>query len=162
MIEIERKFLLKAMPDVLPTEVVKIDQFYFKNKEGVWERVRQWNSSLYGKRWIHTIKTKISDFSNEEIEKDITKLEYEDFKKECRQNKSNSRYIKKERWIYPDGDLYWEVDIFKDKCHIIIAEIEIPSEDYDLDIPEFISKKTLLEVTGLKQFSNRSLSVKLK
>ena len=162
MIEIERKFLLKAMPDVLPNEVVKIDQFYFKNKEGVWERVRQWNSSLYGKRWIHTIKTKISDFSNEEVEKDITKLEYEEFKKECRENKSNSRYIKKERWIYPDGDLYWEVDIFKDKCHIIIAEIEIPSEDYDLNIPEFISKKTLLEVTGLKQFSNRSLSVKMK
>jgi len=162
MIEIERKFLLKAMPDVLPTEVVKIDQFYFKNKEGVWERVRQWNSNLYGKRWIHTIKTKISDFSNEEVEKDITKLEYEEFKKGCRENKSNSRYIKKERWIYPDGDLYWEVDIFKDKCHIIIAEIEIPSEDYDLDIPEFISKKTLLEVTGQKLFSNRSLSVKLK
>ena len=162
MIEIEKKFLLKAMPDVLPTEVVKIDQFYFKNKEGVWERVRQWNSNLYGKRWIHTIKTKISDFSNEEIEKDITKLEYEEFKKGCRQKKSNSRYIKKERWIYPDGDLYWEVDIFKDKCHIIIAEIEIPSEDYDLNIPEFISKKTLLEVTGQKLFSNRSLSIKLK
>ena len=162
MIEIERKFLLKAIPDILPTEVVKIDQFYFKNKDGVWERVRQWNSNLYGKRWIHTIKTKISDFSNEEVEKDITKLEYEEFKKGCRENKSNSRYIKKERWIYPDGDLYWEVDIFKDKCHIIIAEIEIPSEDYDLDIPEFISKKTLLEVTGQKLFSNRSLSVKLK
>ena len=161
MIEIERKFLLKAIPDILPTEVVKIDQFYFKNKDGVWERVRQWNSNLYGKRWIHTIKTKISDFSNEEVEKDITKLEYEEFKKGCRENKSNSRYIKKERWIYPDGDLYWEVDIFKDKCHIIIAEIEIPSEDYDLNIPEFISKKTLLEVTGQKLFSNRSLSVKL-
>ena len=161
MIEIERKFLLKAIPDILPTEVVKIDQFYFKNKDGVWERVRQWNSNLYGKRWIHTIKTKISDFSNEEVEKDITKLEYEEFKKGCRENKSNSRYIKKERWIYPDGDLYWEVDIFKDKCHIVIAEIEIPSEDYDLNIPEFISKKTLLEVTGQKLFSNRSLSVKL-
>jgi CYTH domain-containing protein len=162
MIEIERKFLLKAMPDVLPTEVVKIDQFYFKNKEGVWERVRQWNSNLYGKRWIHTVKTKLSDFSNEEVEKELTKKEYDEFKKRCRQNKSNSRYIKKERWIYPDGDLYWEVDLFKDKCHIIIAEIEIPSEDYDLNIPEFISKKTLLEVTGQKLFSNRSLSVKLK
>ena len=127
MIEIERKFLLKAMPDVLPTEVVKIDQFYFKNKEGVWERVRQWNSNLYGKRWIHTIKTKISE--------------------------------------HKQLGFFWrpeEVDIFKDKCHIIIAEIEIPSEDYDLNIPEFISKKTLLEVTGQKLFSNRSLSVKLK
>ena len=162
MLEIERKFLLKAMPDVLPTEVVKIDQFYFKNKEGVWERVRQWNSNLYGRKWIHTVKTKLSEFSNEEIEKELTKKEYEKFKKRCRQNKSNSRYIKKERWIYPDGDLYWEVDIFKDKCHIIIAEIEISSEDYDLNIPEFISKKTLLEVSGLKQFSNRSLSIKMK
>ena len=161
-IEIERKFLLKAIPDVLPTEVVKIDQFYFKNKEGVWERVRQWNSNLYGRKWIHTVKTKLSEFSNEEIEKELTKKEYEKFKKRCRQNKSNSRYIKKERWIYPDGDLYWEVDIFKDKCHIIIAEIEISSEDYDLNIPEFISKKTLLEVSGLKQFSNRSLSIKMK
>jgi hypothetical protein len=43
-----------------------------------------------------------------------------------------------------------------------IAEIEIPSEDYNLVLPEFISKKSLLEVTGMKQFSNRSLSIKLK
>ena len=165
MIEIERKFLLKALPDILPTEIVKIDQFYFKNKDGVWERVRQWNSNLYGKKWIHTVKTKISDFSNEEVEKEISKKEYEKFKKRCRDNKSNSKYIKKERLVYYDNlndDLYWEVDIFKDRCHIIIAEIEIPTEEYNLKIPEFISKKTLLEVTGLKQFSNRSLSVKMK
>ena len=31
----------------------------------------------------------------------------------------------------------------------------------DLKIPEFINKKLLMEVTGLKQFSNRSLSIKL-
>jgi len=158
MIEIERKFLLKAIPDILPTEKVKIDQFYFKNEEGVWERVRQWDSNLYGLKWVHTIKTKISDCSNKEVEKDITKSEYYKFRKMCKA-KSNSKFIKKERWIYPDGDLYWEVDIFKDRCHILIAEIEIPSEDYDLKIPEFISKKSLLEVTGMKQFSNRSLSI---
>jgi CYTH domain-containing protein len=55
----------------------------------------------------------------------------------------------------------WEVDLFKDRCHLIIAEIEIPTEDYDLKIPEFINKKLLMEVTGLKQFTNRSLSIKL-
>lgn len=159
MIEIERKFLLKAIPDITPIEKVKIDQFYFKNEEGVWERVRQWDSNINGKKWVHTIKTKISDCSNKEIEKDITKSEYYKFRKMCKANKSNSKFIKKERWIYPDGDLYWEVDIFKDRCHILIAEIEIPSENYDLKIPEFISKKSLLEVTGMKQFSNRSLSI---
>jgi CYTH domain-containing protein len=162
MIEIERKFLLKAMPDILPSEIIKIDQFYFKNKEGIWERVRQYDSNVNGKKWIHTIKYRINDMSNEEVEKEISKKEFDKFKTKCYTNKLNARHIRKERWVYPDGDLKWEVDLFKDNYHLIIAEIEIPSEDYELNIPEFINKKSLLEVTGLKQFSNRSLSIKLK
>jgi CYTH domain-containing protein len=162
MIEIERKFLLKAMPDILPSEIIKIDQFYFKNKEGIWERVRQYDSNVNGKKWIHTIKYRINEMSNEEIEKEISKKEFDKFKTKCYTNKLNARHIRKERWVYPDGDLKWEVDLFKDNYHLIIAEIEIPSEDYELNIPEFINKKSLLEVTGLKQFSNRSLSIKLK
>ena len=162
MIEIERKFLLKSMPDILPSEIIKIDQFYFKNKEGIWERVRQYDSNVNGKKWIHTIKYRINEMSNEEIEKEISKKEFDKFKTKCYTNKLNARHIRKERWVYPDGDLKWEVDLFKDNYHLIIAEIEIPSEDYELNIPEFINKKSLLEVTGLKQFSNRSLSIKLK
>lgn len=162
MIEIERKFLLKAMPDILPSEIIKIDQFYFKNKEGIWERVRQYDSNVNGKKWIHTIKYRINEMSNEEVEKEISKKEFDKFKTKCYTNKLNARHIRKERWVYPDGDLKWEVDLFKDNYHLIIAEIEIPSEDYELNIPEFINKKSLLEVTGLKQFSNRSLSIKLK
>lgn len=162
MIEIERKFLLKAMPDLIPTDIIKIDQFYFKNNKGVWERVRQYNSNVTGLKWIHTIKNRINELSNEEIEKEISKKEYDKFKAKCYANKLNARHIRKERWIYPDGNLKWEVDLFKDNYHLIIAEIEIPSEDYNLVLPEFISKKSLLEVTGMKQFSNRSLSIKLK
>ena len=45
-IEIERKFLLKSIPDLLPVEKIKIDQFYFKNKDGVWERARQCDSDI--------------------------------------------------------------------------------------------------------------------
>ncbi len=140
MIEIERKFLLKAMPDILPSEIIKIDQFYFKNKEGIWERVRQYDSNVNGKKWIHTIKYRINDMSNEEVEKEISKKEFDKFKTKCYTNKLNARHIRKERWVYPDGDLKWEVDLFKDNYHLIIAEIEIPSEDYELNIPEFIKK----------------------
>jgi len=161
MIEIERKFLLKAMPDILPIEIIRIDQFYFKNRDGVWERVRQYDSNVNGKKWVHTIKKRINELSNEEIEKDIPQKDFDKFKKKCYGNKLNARHIRKERWIYPDGDLKWEVDLFKDNYHLIIAEIEIPSEDYDLVLPDFINKKSLLEVTGMKQFSNRSLSIKL-
>jgi CYTH domain-containing protein len=161
MIEIERKFLLKAVPDLKPTEVIKIKQWYLK-VDGIWERARSMDSNIYGIKWVHTIKTRISDISNIEDEYDMDKDEFDDFVKRCKSAKQNARYITKERRIYPDGELKWEVDVFSQKCHIIVAEIEIPSEDYELEIPEFIQKKNLLEVTGLKQFSNRSLSNRVK
>jgi len=161
MIEIERKFLLKAVPDLKPTEVIKIKQWYLKI-DGIWERARSMDSNIYGIKWVHTIKTRISDISNIEEEWDMDKNEFDDFVKRCKSAKQNARFITKERRIYPDGELKWEVDVFSQKCHIIVAEIEIPTEDYDLEIPEFIQKKSLLEVTGLKQFSNRSLSNRVK
>ena len=161
MIEIERKFLLKAIPDLKPTEVIKIKQWYLK-VDGIWERARSMDSNIYGIKWVHTIKTRISDISNIEDEYDMDKDGFDDFVKRCKSSKQNARYITKERRIYPDGELKWEVDVFSQKCHIIVAEIEIPTEDYELEIPEFIQKKNLLEVTGLKQFSNRSLSNRVK
>lgn len=161
MIEIERKFLLKAIPDAKPTEIIKIKQWYLK-VDGIWERARSMESNIYGIKWVHTVKTRISDISNLEEERDLTKKEFDDFVKVCKSSKQTARYITKERRIYPDGELKWEVDVFSQKCHIIVAEIEIPTEDYDLEIPEFIQKKNLLEVTGLKQFSNRSLSNRVK
>jgi CYTH domain-containing protein len=161
MIEIERKFLLKAVPDLKPTEVIKIKQWYLK-VDGIWERARSMDSNIYGIKWVHTIKTRISDISNIEEEYDMDKDEFDDFVKRCKSAKQNARYITKERRIYPDGELKWEVDVFSQKCHIIVAEIEIPTEDYELEIPEFIQKKSMLEVTGLKQFSNRSLSNRVK
>jgi CYTH domain-containing protein len=161
MIEIERKFLLKSIPDIKPTEIIKIKQWYLK-VDGIWERARSMESNLYGIKWIHTIKTRISDSSNIEEEKDLSKDEFDDFVKRCKDSKQNAKYITKQRRIYPDEELKWEVDVFSQKCHIIVAEIEIPTEDYDLQIPEFIQKKNLLEVTGMKQFSNRSLSNRVK
>jgi CYTH domain-containing protein len=162
MIEIERKFLLKGIPDRNPDEIIKINQWYLKNEEGVWERVRSWDSNLNGKKWIQTIKTRISDMSNIEDEKEVTEEEFFAFKRKCHSKKSQGRFINKERKIYIEGDLKWEVDIFKSGCQLVIAEIEIPTEDYELSIPDFIDKKSLMEVTGLKQFSNRSLANKVK
>ena len=36
MIEIERKFLLKSLPDIEPSDRIKIEQYYYKNPEGIW------------------------------------------------------------------------------------------------------------------------------
>lgn len=161
-LEIERKFLLKAMPDIPVTEVVKIDQYYFKNKDGVWERARSWDSNVNGKKYIHTIKKSVSKGVNLEDEKYLTEEEFKKFVKKCKSGSVESRFISKERWIYPvDGGLYWEVDMFNSGHHLIVAEIEIPTKNYKITIPDFITEKLLLEVTGLKQFSNKNLSNKI-
>lgn len=160
-IEIERKFLLKSLPDQKPLEIIKVRQWYLKI-DGIWQRARLMDSSLFGKKWVHTVKKKISDLSSEETEREMSKKEFNQFVKRCRTEIDNSRFIAKERHIYAHGFLKWEVDLFRQKCHIIIAEVEIPSEDYALQIPEFIERKKLMEVTGLKQFSNKSLSEKTK
>ena len=90
----------------------------------------------------------------------MTEDEFTKFKNECLVSKE-SKYISKERWIYPDGQLNWEVDMFNSGHHLIVAEIEIPTKRYKITIPNFIADKLLLEVTGYKQFSNRSLSNKI-
>lgn len=154
-LEIERKFLLKAMPDKTPSEIVKIDQWYHKNSKGVWERARCWDSSTEGVSWIHTVKKTLSKGVNLEDERPMTKEEFDHF------TTISSLFISKERWIYPDGDLYWEVDKFGNGHHLIVAEIEIPKKSFKIKMPNYIKDKFLIEVTGIKGFSNRNLSNKV-
>ena len=44
-LEIERKFLVKSLPTKKVDDVFKIEQFYLKNSEGIWERARTYHSS---------------------------------------------------------------------------------------------------------------------
>ena len=157
-LEIERKFLLKSMPDVEPIEKIIIDQWYWKNPSGTWERARTWHSNIHGKSWIHTIKKSVSKGVNIEDEKNLTEEEFKKFIAKCKQAGQEAKFISKQRWIYPHNDLKWEVDRF-DKNHcLIIAEIEIPKKSFKIEIPHFIQEKLIVEVTGIKQFSNRNLS----
>lgn len=161
-LEIERKFLLKTLPNIEPTDSIKIEQLYLK-KNGTWERVRSWESTSTGKKkWIHTIKTSISKGINLEDEHKITEKEFESFKSDCLNSTLESRRIFKTRHTYEHNDLIWEVDEFHNGYKLIVAEIEIPKKDFKIEIPKWISDLILLEVTGLKQFSNRSLSLKIR
>lgn len=161
-LEIERKFLLKSIPTIKADQVVEIEQFYFKNDTGIWERARSWHPKNGKKKYIHTIKKTVSKGVNIEDEHDLNSKEFTLFKDRCRQTPNESKYIKKIRHIYKDGNLKWEVDEFNWSCNLIIAEIEIPTKDYQIIIPDFLKDLILLEVTGLKPFSNRSLASKIK
>lgn len=161
-LEIERKFLLKSLPDIKPEQIVEIEQFYFKNQSGVWERARSWFSSNGEKRYIHTVKKSVSKSVNIEDEHDLSEKQFKAFKDKCYKTPNESKYIRKTRHIYKDGDLKWEIDEFNNDYKLIIAEIEIPTKDYEVIIPDYLKELVLIEVTGMKPFSNRSLSLKIK
>lgn len=157
-IEIERKFLLKSIPNKTPDEIIEIFQWYYKNEQGIWERVRSCYSDVKGFYFTHTIKKSISPGVNQEDEKSITSDDFNEFVQKCKTGQS--KYISKERLVYVDGELKWEVDVFNNGHHLIVAEVELPEEDYPVVVPKFIKDKLLMEVTGMKQFGNRNLSNK--
>ena len=165
-LEIERKFLLKALPVRAYDDKITIDQYYWKNKSNIWERARTYHSEKYGDSYIHTIKKSVSKMSNMEDEKELTQEEFNLFKNKCMNDPTSSKYINKERYIYKCDDiknpnLKWEVDVFDNGYHLIVAEFEIPNKSYKINVPGYISDVLLLEVTGLKQFSNRALSLNI-
>lgn len=161
-IEIERKFLLKSLPEIDPIDSIDIEQLYLY-RNNIWERVRTWTSRKdLSVKYIHTIKTNVSKSSNIEDEKYISSEEFEEFKKLCYSPGWESLQIFKTRHIYPQGKLFWEVDEFHNNYRLIIAELEIPKKNYKISIPDYISDLILLEVTGVKQFSNKSLSLKIE
>ena len=82
-LEIERKFIVKSLPTIQPDDVHEIEQYYFKNDKGVWERARTYHSEKTGDMYIHTVKKSVSKGVNMEDEYEMTKKEFDLFKKNC-------------------------------------------------------------------------------
>lgn len=169
--EIERKFLLKELP-ILPKgvdDIQNIIQYYYLVGD-VWYRIRKIDSSLNNNSiYLHTIKTYKDGICYEE-ERNYTNDEYTALVKEIHSGKYDVRYISKTRYIYKTGvfadfegenrEIKWEIDVFNFK--LVIAEIEIPDFNFEIEIPNYLKKEIIYEVTGIKEFSNRVLAEVLK
>jgi CYTH domain-containing protein len=170
--EIERRFLLKSIPipntDSKLSEIQQIHQYYYL-VDDIWNRVRKIESSVNGDSYLHTIKTYIDGITYEE-ERNITADEFRNIYKDMNNGKYESKFLDKTRYIFSTsitedfGDneiktLKWEVDAFN--FSLIIAEIEIPETNYQLEIPNFMKKQILCEVTGIQELSNKNLASKL-
>lgn len=161
MLEIERKFLLKKIPfELFKCKTFFIEQFYGTNlKEGNF-RIRQeleLAKLSYKIRYILTKKiNKQTDLTkayiNEELEREIDKKEFEELKSCCDKQISKSRLIFND----PVQGLKWEIDTFR-HMRLIIAEVELPSDDYPLIVPEEIKSVLITEVTD-PCFSNLYLA----
>ena len=156
-LEIERKYLieypdtdwLKSIPDV---KVVRITQYYFDTDTEKKLRVRIWeeNGTV---RYIFTKKTKVTDMTRIEEERDISEEEYRNMLLTAR---SNKKRISKTRYRFPYAGKTVEVDIFPFWNSRAVAEIELESEDEAAELPPEI--KVIADVSGDSSYTNYNLA----
>jgi len=148
-IEIERKFLVNGDFRSEVMEATRIVQGYLCSAPGRTVRIRTRDSKAY-----LTIKGSAgtTGFSRYEWEKEIPLDEAEELLRLCEPS-----LIEKTRYLIKHGDHLFEVDeFFGDNAGLIIAEVELKSEDEHFEKPAWLGK----EVTSDPMYYNSSLSGK--
>ena len=146
-LEIERKFLVnkEKWQNVFKPEGKAYEQGYIIMEPEKTIRVR-----MAGEEGFLTIKGKTTGISRAEYEYPIPKIEA----LELLEGFCNSK-IKKRRYEIQYKNHVWEIDEFLDENEgLIIAEIELQSEDEKFELPEWAEK----EVSEDKRYYNSQLS----
>ena len=157
-IEVERKYKVQISIDKLnfPYDEVEIYQTYLTtSQDEIEERVRKLIDK-HGIQYIHTIKKPISDTERFEDEKSISQLEYKSY---LQRKNPASHTIHKKRKTFNYKNQCFELDAYlSPELPFLILEIEGVKEHQDIQFPAFI--EILEDVTGKKEYSNHSLSMK--
>lgn len=162
-LEIERKFLLKKFPKSViekykkGLQILNIVQYYFLI-DGVWQRYRIVNSEGKKVKYVHTIKSAISPGVYNEIEKTVKEKEFEQKRKE---HIKNYAVIRKTRYVVKHKGFKFEIDVYLD-LKLVILEVELPALNHPFEFPDGLFEEIIIEATGMKQFSNFNLAVKIK
>lgn len=160
-LEIERKFLVTSDAfRALATKAVRIKQGYLSTNEKSTIRVRRWDDQAF-----LTIKSRgeAGSCAHFEWEREITPADAEALFPLVQ-----SALIDKTRYIVPisgsasgltsnspQGGLFFEVDVFHGENEgLILAEIELPSEEASFPRPDFLGE----EVTQDRRYYNSYLS----
>ncbi len=149
-LEIERKFLLKKMPETMPeSTAVMIEQGYLPGERLV-ERLR---AVQVGRRrtYLRTVKvgaglvrTELEEETSAEMFQSMWPL-------------TKGKRLTKRRYRVPNGQLTWEIDEFTDRP-LVLAEVELPSADTDVEIPDWLKPFVDREVTGEVAYLNSTLA----
>lgn len=149
--EIERKFLLSSLPPrVKSAESYRIVHGWIPG-EVIQERIT-WNSRGDGEYW-RVIKTG-RGIERIEAQERITKDLHTKLTAACA-----DRQIDKVRYYVPENGLVWEIDQFHGKNDgLFLAEIEIPTQDHKVLIPNWLQPYIVKEVTEDPQYFNINLA----
>ncbi|MFT5640402.1 MAG: adenylate cyclase [Cyclobacteriaceae bacterium] len=144
-LEIERKFLIKDNSwNNEINESVSIRQGYLNSEAERTVRVR-----VYGKQGFLTIKGKNQHITRKEFEYQIPLDDAMNLLDLC-----EKPIIEKTRFLLSVGHSTWEIDVFEgENKGLVIAEIELSSEDESFDIPNWLGE----EVSSDSKYYNSSL-----
>ena len=133
--EIERKYLIKADLLELPKTGKKLIQGYIWSDPDKSLRIR-----IAGDKAFLTIKTGNNPLNRSEFEYEIPTKDAQELLDIC------DSKIEKTRFIIPQNNLFWEIDVFKgDNYGLIVAEIELPSENEQFELPTWIDREVTKE-----------------
>ena len=147
--EIERKFIVCHIPNDLVNK--KITQGYLQSEKHRTVRIRIVNDSSNNETAYLTIKGKSNRAGTNryEFEIQIPINEATHLIEMC-----DKPLIEKTRHLYNTDNVKWEIDEFHGANNgLLLAEIELLSEDQKFVLPDFVVK----EVTGLKKYYNSML-----
>ena len=144
-VEIERKFLVNTIPSQLIHRSKKVKQGYMVHDEHQVVRVRSMDNDHF-----LTIKSNSKGLSRFEFEYQIPKEDAMDmFEHLC-----GPGIIQKTRHYIETPNHTWEIDEFHGRNQgLIVAEIELESEDEQFDIPEWVGE----EVSDDPRYYNMNL-----
>lgn len=149
-VEIERKYLLLAVPEHWPGgETVFIDQGYLPGEKLV-ERIRR-TRSRHGERFTRTVKSGVG-IARLELEEETSRAVFD-----ALWPLTEHRRVSKRRHRVPVDGLTWEIDEFTDR-ELVLAEVELPTAGHDVQLPEWLAPVVVREVTGEAAFANSTLA----
>jgi CYTH domain-containing protein len=149
-LEIERKYLLKSMPELPGTaREFRMEQGYFADGPG---RLRRTTAPGGTVTHTHTVKTG-QGLVREEVEREITREQFD-----ADWPRTEGRRLAKTRTCVPDGELVWEIDAY-DALDLVLAEVELPSPDAEVVIPDWLAPHVVREVTDEPAYQNYELAI---
>lgn len=150
-LEIERKYLLRALP-VFPrvAGVLEIQQGYLPGDKLV-ERLRREESADGVVKYYRTVKLG-SGVERVEIEDETDAATFAHL-----WVLTLGRRLTKRRYLIPNGPDVWEVDEFTDR-KLVLAELELDRADAHIEMPPWLTPVLVREVTDDRTYTNRSLA----
>jgi CYTH domain-containing protein len=149
-VEIERKYLLRALPEqAIAAPCVEVEQGWLPGAK-LQERLRHVRGPD-GERYVRTVKLG-AGLSRLEVEEETPADLFR-----ALWPLTEGRRVRKRRYYVTEGDLTWEIDEFAERA-LVLAEVELPSPDTEVVIPDWLEPVLDREVTGDPDYLNVNLA----